>query len=100
MYDWLMSSWQSIDIETSGDLPCRRTTHHRSTGYFWERDIPDVHLLQWDYNGGAEDDEEVRRVLQGLQSGDHLTITATAPSNPAWLEHVILLRVELFYSCV
>ena len=88
--------WNDIEIEAGGDLPLRRTSHFVCARSF--RDVPDVHLLRWDYNSSDEDGEEVRRVLRGLRAGDSLTITATAPKHPTWLVHVVLLRVELYYA--
>ena len=92
--------WDDIEIETGGDLPCRCTSHVLCARSFRMRDVPDVHLLRWDYNSSDEDSEEMRRVLRRLRARDSLTITATAPRHPTWLDHVVLLRVELYYSCV
>ena len=95
----MMDSKKAL-IETGGDLPCRCTSHVLCARSFRMRDVPDVHLLRWDYNSSDEDSEEMRRVLRRLRARDSLTITATAPRHPTWLDHVVLLRVELYYSCV
>ncbi|KZT65289.1 hypothetical protein DAEQUDRAFT_814362 [Daedalea quercina L-15889] len=95
-------NWSSIEIQTGGNLPSRHVTHSFGPQPYWEQDVPDVHLLQWSYNGtaGKEDDDEVRRILGSLRPNDSLEITVTAPSHRSWMEHIVLLHVEPYYSCV
>ena len=87
-------AWDSFEVETGGDLPCRSVTHSRPPGPYWEQDIPAVHLISW----RCDDDEETRRALARLRPKMQLNITATAPQHALWMEHVVLLRVEIYYA--
>ena len=46
----------------------------------------------------GDDDEETRRALARLRPKMRLNITATAPQHALWMEHVVLLRVEIYYA--
>ncbi|KAH9919818.1 uncharacterized protein B0H18DRAFT_622239 [Fomitopsis serialis] len=100
---WSDLLWISLEVQTGGDLPPRRVTFHNGfSGPPWGRelDTPAVHVIKWDYRAASnsEDDDETRKVLQRLRAEDGLAITLTG-SRPSWIEHVQLLRVELYYSC-
>ncbi|KAH9919849.1 uncharacterized protein B0H18DRAFT_1213653 [Fomitopsis serialis] len=94
--------WESFEIQTGGDLPSRSVTfvnHYDSL----ERDIPPIHVFRWDYGvsmGDVEDDKNTQQVLRGFRPNDHFTVSITAPGHRGWWDHVVMLRTELYYSCV
>ena len=89
-------SWHSFEVQTGGDLPSRSVTHYRPPEPYWQQDIPAVHLITWRY----DDDGETERAIASLRPGASLHITATAPGHRLWKEHLVPLRVELYYSCL
>ena len=92
-------AWHSFEVETGGDLPRRSITHHRPPQPYWDQDIPAVHLITWRYDDDG-DDGEAERTIASLRPNAQLHLTATAPHHLLWKEHVVPLRVELYYSCL
>lgn len=87
-------AWSSFEVETGGDLPVRSVTHHCPPWPYWEQDIPAVHLISW----RRDDNEETRQVLARLRPKGQLNLAAIAPQHALWMEHVVLLRVEMYYT--